>query len=133
MASKRSEEQIIAKANIEVILGGEKYGISPLVIRDSREWRKKAIGLMAPLPGLVNQTMDTKKPDAFSDAITTMMVTMPDQVLDLFFEYAKDLDRGKIESTATDTELAAAFQEVVKVAFPLASSVPEMMGHLGSQ
>ena len=124
----RTEEQKVSQANIEVILGGKKYEIAPQVIRDSREWRKKVIALIAPLPSLVNITMD--KPEDFERALTQMMVIMPDQVIDIFFEYAKDLDREEIEGVATDTEMADAFLEVVQVAFPLSQSLPKVMSKL---
>ena len=127
---ERTEEQIVAKAAIEVILGGKKYEIAPLVIRDSRVWRKKVIELIAPLPKMVNVTMDVDNPEEFGDVLKMMMVTMPDQVLDLFFDYARDLNREEIEGIATDAEMSAAFEQVVKVAFPLAESLPGVMKHL---
>ena len=124
----RTEEQKVVRASIVVILGGKEYEVAPLVIRDSREWRKKVIGLIAPLPRLVKVTMDN--PEDFESVLTQMMVTMPDQVIDLFFEYAKNLNREEIEGIATDAEMAKAFEEVVKVSFPLAESLPKVMGRL---
>ena len=62
-----------------------------------------------------------------------MTITMPDKVIDLFFKYAKDLNREEIEGIATDAEIAKAFEEVVKVAFPLAESLPKAMGRISSQ
>ena len=122
---ERTEEEIVARAPIEVILGGKKYGIAPLVIRDSREWRKKVIALIAPLPELVGITTDDT--EGFMEALTQLLVTMPDQVLDLFFNYAKDLNREEIEGVATDAELRDAFAEVMKIAFPLAEALPAAM------
>ena len=126
----RSEEDKIAQAGIEVILGGKKYDIAPLVIKDSRVWRKKVIELIAPLPALVKTTVDVEHPEHFEGVLTNLMVTMPDRVLDLFFEYAKDLNRDEMESTATDAEIAAAFEQVVNLAFPLVQSLPKAMGQL---
>ena len=126
--NKRSEEQIVTQAPIVVILGGKEYEIPPLVIRDSREWRKKVIALIAPLPQLVKTTMDDS--EDFGNVLTQMMVAMPDQVLDLFFEYAKNLDREEIEGMATDAEISKAFDEVIKVSFPLAESPAKVMGRL---
>ena len=126
----RPEEERLAQAPIEVMLGGEIYQISPLVIRDSRPWRKRVIALLAPLPAMVEATMDVSNPDAFGSVLTQMMVTMPDQVLDLFFDYATALDRDKIEDTANDAEIATAFSAIIKVAFPLAQSLPKAMAHL---
>ena len=125
---KRSEEEKIAQAPIEVILGGRKHQIKPLVIRDSREWRKKVIALLAQLPGMLNITTDS--PEDFGGALSTLLVTMPDQVIDLFFEYAKDLSKEEIEGIATDDEIAKAFEKVVEVAFPLAESLPKVMKHI---
>ena len=128
MANERYEDEKLTQAPITVILGRKEYGIAPLVIRDSREWRKKVITLIAPLPGLTTvKTRDMKK---FEEALTTLVVTMPDQVIQLFFEYAKDLDREDIEGKATDAELAQAFKEVVAVAFPLAQSAPDVLVRL---
>ena len=87
--TERTEEQKVGQAPIVVVLGKKEYEISPLVIRDSREWRKKVITLIAPLPGLTKAT--TRDMDKFEEALTTVVVTMPDQVIDLFFDYAKDL------------------------------------------
>jgi len=126
--SERTEEEKITQAGIKVILGGKEYEVRPLVIRDAREWRKKVIALIAPIPSLAKVSTDT--PEDFGKALTTLLVTMPDQVLDLFFEYARDLDRSSIEGIATDAELAVAFQEVIAIAFPLAQSAPDVVTRL---
>jgi len=125
---ERTEEQKVARAPIVVILGGNEYKITPLVIRDSREWRAKVIKLVAPIPQLVSTKIDT--PEDFGQALTEMLVTMPDQVIDLFFEYAKDLNREEIEGVATDADIVKAFREVIEVAFPLAESAPEVLTRL---
>lgn len=124
----RADEQIVARAPIVVILGGKEYEVAPLVIRDSREWRAKVIKLIAPLPQLVSIKIDT--PEEFGQALTEMLVTTPDQVIELFFDYAKGLNRAEIEGIATDAEMAKAFEEVIKVAFPLAESAPGVITRL---
>ncbi len=125
MVNKRTEEDKLTQAPIMVTLGGKEYEVAPLVIRDSREWRKKVITLIAPLPGLSKAT--TRDMDKFEQALTTLVVTMPDQVIELFFEYAKELNQKEIEDIATDAELAQAFKEVIEVAFPLAQSAPDVL------
>ncbi len=125
---ERTEEDKILQSGIKVILGGQEYGIRPLVIKESREWRKKVIGLIAPLPQYAK--VDTDSPEEFEKALTTLLVAMPDQVIDLFFDYAKDLPREEIEGKATDAEMAKAFEEVIKIAFPLAESLPKAMMRL---
>ena len=126
--NERTEEQKVTQAPIMVILGGKEYEIVPLVIRDARIWRAKVIKLIAPVPQLVSTKIDTT--DDFSKHLTEMLVSIPDQVIEVFFQYAKDLDREEIEGIATDTEMAQAFLEVVKVAFPLAESAPMVIARL---
>jgi len=86
------------------------------------------VSLLSSLPQYTDVTTDT--PDEFGDALNAVMVALPDKVTDLFFLYAKELNREEIEGTATDTELAKAFGQVVEVAFPLAQSVTKTMEHL---
>lgn len=112
---ERTEEQIVAMAPLVVILGGEKYDIPPLVIRDSRAWRQKVVPFLTPLP--------KKKGEGYDVALKEILVTMPDTVLNLFFDYAKTLDREKIESVATEAEVLEAFSQVVAVGFPLSKSL----------
>jgi len=124
----RTEEDKVVQASITVILGGDKYDIPPLVIRDSRPWRKKVVELISSLPKYAEVTTDT--PDDFAEALNAVMAGMPDTIIDLFFGYAKDLPREEIEGKATEAELAIAFNQVVEIAFPLAKSMSETMKHL---
>jgi len=125
---KRTEEQIVAQAPIIVVLGGKDYPVKPLVIREARAWRQKVVEVIAKLPEHLQATTDT--PESFDAALKALLVTMQDTVLDLFFEYAKDLDREEIEGIATEEDVAEAFSRVVEVAFPLARSLPELRGRL---
>ena len=104
---ERTEEDKIVQAGITVILGGNEYSIAPLVIKESREWRKRVVLLLSSLPAYAEVTTDT--PDEFGEALNAMLVSMPDKVANLFFDYSK-LDRDVIETTATDAELAKAFE-----------------------
>ena len=125
---ERTEEDKIIQAGIKVILGGKEYSIAPQVIRDSREWKKKVIKLVAPLSHDIKVTDDD--PKSFERVFTKLLVDMPDQVIDLFFDYTKDLDRDEMEGVATDAEVAEAFAEVMKVAFPLAQTVVDTLAKL---
>ena len=126
--SERTEEQKVFSDPIRVKLGGRDYEIRPLVVRQSREWRKKLASAMADLPQYMG--VDASNPDKFSEALNAMMVALPDQVVDLFFEYAPDLPRDEIEEAATDDEIAKAFGEVIKLAFPLAGSLTQAIQSL---
>ena len=118
---ERTEEQKVFKDSLKVILGGDEHNIRPLVIRESREWRQKVAAVYSKLPSYMQVTSD--KPEEFSQAISAMFTEMPDMVIDLFFAYAKDLDRDAIEGVATDDEVAKAFEQVMEYAFPLSRSL----------
>ena len=116
---KRTEEEILTQTGgIRVRLGGKEYILPPLVIRKAKLFRQHIAELSSELAKLAQVSSDN--PEQFEMGIKTIMFTMPDKVLDLFFEYAGDnLDRETIENTATEAELADAFGEVMKQAFPL--------------
>ena len=128
---KRTEEEKVFQF-LEVTLGGQKYEIKPLVIRDSRVWRKQIVDFLSTTITSLPETLDVKtdEPEKFNQVLQSALVSMPDVVADLFFGYAKDLDREEIESVATDQELAEAFVLVVSVAFPLIQSLPKIVNRV---
>lgn len=123
----RTEEQKLMQEPLKIILGGVSHEVKVLTIRESRKWRQKLIILWGQIPNLIKITSD--KPE-FVDALTFLLVSMPDAVIDLFFQYAADLNREVIESAATDAEMAKGFEQIVEVSFPLARSLLGSMGRL---
>ena len=117
----RSEEQKVAQLPILIYFGGKEYQVKPLVIKESREWRRKIADMLGQLPLYIKTTSDA--PEEFQKALTGMMVDMPDKVIELVFEYGKDLPRDEIEAVATDAEMAKAFESILEVAFPLVRSI----------
>lgn len=113
----RTEEEKILQAPIIVTFGGKDYEVKPLVIKESRAWRQKVWEIMVELPKTTK--VSSAEPDKFEAALKSMLVSMPDQIVDLFFDYARDLPREEIEEIATDIEMAKAWQQVAEVAFPL--------------
>jgi len=120
---ERTEEQKISQSPFAVVtLGGEEYPIKPLPYKKSREWKQKVVNLMSSMPKYARTTTDT--PEDFEASLNALLITSSDTIVDLFFEYAQDLDRDKIEEVATDTELAEAFKKVMEFGFfPLAQSL----------
>jgi hypothetical protein len=115
----RTEEQKIIQEPVEVILGGDKYPIKPLVIKEAAPWRRKFIGLFNDLSVLASVTSEDS--DKFKTAMTEMLLNKPDAITNLFFEYTK-LDREEIESKATTIELINAFEEVFALEAPFFGS-----------
>jgi len=127
----RTEEEKVTQAPLLIILGGREYDVKPLVIRDSRAWRAKVAKLIGGLPQYTKTTSDN--PDQFKVAIEGMMSAMPDAIVDLVFDYARDLDREMIEAVATDAEISVAFTQILEVAFPLARSLAEAVKVLSAK
>jgi len=122
MSEKRSEDQVVTQAPIMVSFGGKEYQIKPLVIKESREWRRQFAAILGELPLFANVADTTEH---FQQVINGMFMDVPDKVIDLIFAYAKDLPREEIEAVATDVEMSKAFESILEVAFPLSRS---MMG-----
>jgi len=128
METKRTEEDKIFQNEILIILGGKEYKIKPLVIKQSRKWRANFAKLFGDLQQYTKITTDT--PDKFEDAIKTILMVMPDKIVDLVFEYAPGLNREEIENSATDAEMAKVFVQFMEVALPLARSLTGVMSKL---
>jgi len=127
----RTDEQKMFQESTIVMLGGKEYKVAPLVIKYSRPWRKRVIELVSGLPKYMKVTTDN--PEAFAEAIKVMMVDSQNEIIDLFFEYARDLDRNEIEDIATEAQIAVAFEVVMNLAFPLSETLPAVMSPQKSQ
>lgn len=119
--AKRTEEDKLFKAPLIVILGGKEYEIKLLVIRKARTWRKKLAKLLSTFPKYAD--VSTDNPKEFAESMKVLLAEMPDEMADLFFEYAHELNREEIEDTATEVELADAISKLMSVAFPLLQSL----------
>jgi len=113
----RTEEDKIVQAPVKVMLGGAEHEIKPLPIKYSLPWVKEVAGLLTGLISMVNINSDDEK--AFSGALNDLMATRPGQLVDLFFQYARDLKREEIEEIASSAEIVNAFEEVLSFERPL--------------
>ncbi len=107
MENKRTEEEKLTQAPIMVTLGGKGYNIAPLVMKYSREWRKNALPLITYLVEYAR-----KNDEQGLDAIGEFFTTKTDEIIESFFEYARELNREEIEGIALDGEIITAFMEV---------------------
>jgi len=124
--AERTEEQKIFHEPIKVVFGGKEFEVEPLTIKDSRVWRAKVWEVMVELPKTTK--VSSAEPDKFEAALKSMLVSTPDTVIDLFFAYAKNLNREEIEGIATETEMAIAWQKVAELAFPLLPGLVKTIG-----
>jgi hypothetical protein len=114
---ERTETDKILQSPVTVKIGGQDYEIKPLPIKYAVPWVKKVINLLIEASVLAMVTIDT--PDLWKDAYITLMARNPAQLVDLFWEYARDLDKNKLEEVATSAEIMAAFEEVLDFELPL--------------
>jgi len=121
----RTEEQKVLQEPVTVTLGGQKYEIKPLVIREASPWRRKFVSLFTDLSSLSSVTSDN--PEKFQEAMNEILLVKPDKITDLFFEYTK-LNRDEIESKATTVEMVNAFQEVFALEAPFFGSAVRAVG-----
>ena len=113
----RTEEDKLLQSPLVVKLGGQDYEIKPLPIKYSVPWIKKIVSMLSEASVFSRVTTDT--PDLWKDAFITLMSSNPAQIVDLFWEYARDLDKNKLEEVATSAEIMAAFEEVMTLERPL--------------
>ena len=112
---ERTEEQKLLREGTVVILGGEEYRIRPLVSRYSGEWRKKSIPLITSLLAYEHLKDSKGNTEELREFLNEFFTTKTDEIIDSFFEYARELDREEIEGIATDGEIITAFMEVFNV------------------
>jgi len=73
------------------------------------------------------QTLTLRKSSLLFKKVACPLFCKGHKIIESFFEYAKELNREEIEAIATDAEMSVAFQEVIKVTFPLAESPMKVM------
>lgn len=113
----RTEEEKVLQSPVSVTLGGQSYEIKPLPIKYSVPWVKKIVSILSDAAVFSQVTTDT--PDLWKEAFVTLMSTNPSRLVDLFWEYARDLDKNTLEEVATSAEIMAAFEEVMTLEIPL--------------
>ena len=127
--SKRTESDKITHAPVIILLGGKKYELKPLPIKFSSAWRKKLVQVFAGLPSgkKMMEADNVDNPEVFTASLETMFVDMPEKIIGLFVEYARDLKQEELEEIATDAEIAYGFEQAINMAFPLVNSLTMAM------
>ena len=124
----RTEEQKIARASVSVILGGKEYEVKQLTLNESRVWKQQVAKLLT--EGFKQTKVSSSDPEKFSEALLVFMIDAPNALVDLFFSYAKDVNREEIEEIATEAEISVAWEKVREVAFPLAQTLVQTMAKM---
>ncbi len=110
----RTEEQKILQEPVVVKLGGKDYEIKPLPIILASPWRKKFIKLLQDVSALAKITDEDA---GFADALNNVLIEKPDELTDLFFEYAR-LSKEELQNSASSVEILNALIEVIAFESP---------------
>ena len=110
--------------SVEITLGGKQYTVAELPLRKNAAWRQKVGELVGTVAGQVEATQNDLNSTAdligVVNQVRSVLVTAPDALTALLFDYSPTLaaDRERIEGEVYESELLAAFVEVLKLAFP---------------
>lgn len=119
--SDRSEIDKIIQSPVKITLGGGEYEIKPLPIKQAIPWVKKLLKLFADTVSIAK--LEANDTSAVEVALTKAMVEYPEQMAGLFWDYAKGLDREKLEDLASSSEVMAAFRDVISFELPFLQGI----------
>ena len=119
---------------ITVTLDGQEYTITEKRSRENAEWRRELGGPFAQLVDLLEQGPDVELTDMQSLAnvvrsVSGLLLTSIDTVKELLASYAPELPLDD----AYDSEIMAAFTEVLGLAFPFGALATKIRGLSGQR
>lgn len=123
---------------ITVSLGGQDYTVRQLTRRPSSEWRERFAQPIEQLVGAVEYTGELLSSSAAEferqdlgsvvkrlggsllGGLSQTLIGSMDEIAEMLYAYSPELaaDRDRIDETAYDDEILAAFVEVLKLAYP---------------
>jgi len=113
----RSETDKLIQSPVTVILGGNDYEIKPLPVKYSAKWTSDFIKLYVGVLDL--EKIESNDPEKMKGTMVNLMVDKPNEMVELFWQYAKDLPRAELEEQATYGEVMDALEQVVELESPL--------------
>jgi hypothetical protein len=124
----RTDEDALLMAPIKMTLGEKEYDVPLLRRRAACEWRK---GFWQHVVGIFDHLKVEANPErvnAFASSLAFIFLQFPERIADIVYSYAGDsLSREEIDETATEEQMAQAFQKIVKVAvFPYVGELATM-------
>lgn len=111
--------------SVTITLGGKAYEIAEAPMRKNAAWRAQLSGLLTDVGGLMASANEVQL-NSVADLLTVVrqiqdvLLAAPDRLTAMLFDYAPVLaaDRARIEAEVYESELIAAFVEVLKLAYP---------------
>lgn len=140
---ERTEEQIVSQEPIKAKLCGKEVLIPLLKIGKSRLWKQAWWQALYGASGWTEAVQridqlqkanasDAELQDALGKGFLTILVEQPEKVIDLVASYVVESGAGitkqDIEEDATEAEIAVLWKQINDVAFPLVTSLADVMG-----
>jgi hypothetical protein len=127
----RSESDKLSMAPIKVKFGETAYEIKLLRTMAQREWRTKLTQELDPV--LKNLQITTSDAKVLSSGLVSALAQFPEKLADLLFAYDQNLPKEKILEESTEEQIAAAFAEVMQVAYPFLGQLGMVTAMLRSE
>jgi hypothetical protein len=123
----RSDADKISMAPVKVRLGDTDYKLPVLRTLKMREWREKLNTSLGPTLATFGLTVpEVGAEDAVQDGIVAVLLTVPEKITELMFEFCPELPRETVLNESTEEQMVAAFLEVLQVAYPFLAAVAMM-------
>jgi hypothetical protein len=111
--------------HVTITLGGKQYEIAEAPMRKNAQWRANLNALLTDVGGLM-ESATTVELNNVGDLLSVVrqvqdvILAAPDRITAMLFDYSPVLaaDRARIEAEVYESELIAAFVEVLKLAYP---------------
>jgi hypothetical protein len=111
--------------SVTITLGGKTYEVAEAPMRKNAAWRASLSALLTDVGGLM-ASAETIELNNVSDLLAVVrqiqdvLLSAPDRVTAMLFDYSPVLaaDRQRIEAEVYESEMIAAFVEVLKLAYP---------------
>lgn len=116
---ERSDADIVDRKPLKLKFGEVEYEVPILNIGKSRTWRE---GLVKAYGEILTKIGQPAAGQNSMDGLLGYLLTFPETTINYVFDYAGDkLPKEAILDEATDEQVARAFSQIMRVAFPFFS------------
>ena len=139
----RTEEQIISQEPIKSKLCGKEVSIPLLKIGKARLWKQDWWNALYGVSGWTeavqkieqlqkDNASDKELQDALGQGFRNILIDQPEKVIELVTSYVvasgAEITKEDIEENANEAEIAELWKQINDIAFPLVTSLADVMG-----
>jgi hypothetical protein len=123
---ERTDSDKLSREPVMVKLGNTEYPIHPKPIIESRKWKKLAKKEIDKIDPVFNVQMEDYQKSL--PLLKELIFENLDNLVDLVFEWEKELPKKEIMNTATEEEMIDALIIILRMAFPFAKLMSQING-----